>query len=504
MVLLDFNLKTELMGPQLIFRNLAKFPFHCLLIILFFLSHGYSENIGLVPVIDMFIFFVVAIAVTTALVFLMKIKIKSINKAGLFVTLLLCAYLFFGAIQDGLKSWYFLSFLSRYRILIPVLILIGFFGYLFLKKSNRPSFRLTAFLNVLLLVFVLVDLIKILSFTCFKNKPEEVNIQSCVNCYKPDIYLIVMDEYAGNNTLKNYYNYDNQKFKSFLSRNGFHILRQPTSNYSITPISMESMFNMKYVDWVHDRQSVNASDYAVVVSKKISQSRSIRFLHSIGYKFSNCSIFDILDQPAAVDYPTFSAKMRLITNKTFCSRIEQDLFWMVQTKLGPHIRWVNKWIQFQNEKVNNTLLSKTYESIDQPSNAPKFVYTHLMMPHLPYIFDSLGRSAYQSISDSSYTAKYGPDPLYLQYLVYTNSVVSKLIFKIITASKAEAVIIVMSDHGNRDKIINSPFNNFNAIYFPSKKYDLFYDSMSNVNQFRVIFNSLFHQKLPLLKDSVAF
>ena len=32
----------------------------------------------------------------------------------------------------------------------------------------------------------------------------------------------------------------------------------------------------------------------------------------------------------------------------------------------------------------------------------------------------------------------------------------------------------------------------------------FYDGMSNVNQFRVLLNSQFKQKLPLLKDSTNF
>jgi hypothetical protein len=31
-----------------------------------------------------------------------------------------------------------------------------------------------------------------------------------------------------------------------------------------------------------------------------------------------------------------------------------------------------------------------------------------------------------------------------------------------------------------------------------------YDSISGVNQFRVVFNKLFHQHLPLLKDSSTY
>ena len=72
----------------------------------------------------------------------------------------------------------------------------------------------------------------------------------------------------------------------------------------------------------------------------------------------------------------------------------------------------------------------------------------------------------------------------------------------------EAVIALMSDHGYRSfDLIDPRFlktNNFNAVYFPSRDYGLYYDSMSNVNQFRVLLNSLFKQNLPILKDSLSF
>ena len=72
-----------------------------------------------------------------------------------------------------------------------------------------------------------------------------------------------------------------------------------------------------------------------------------------------------------------------------------------------------------------------------------------------------------------------------------------------------AVIIFMSDHGfryipNGKDLPGYAFNNQNAVYFPDGDYHLFYDSISAVNQFRVIFNKMFRQNLPLLKDSSIF
>ena len=72
----------------------------------------------------------------------------------------------------------------------------------------------------------------------------------------------------------------------------------------------------------------------------------------------------------------------------------------------------------------------------------------------------------------------------------------------------EAVIIILGDHGFRvpteEKHPEWAFQNLNAVYFPSKNYTGFYDSITSVNQFRVVLNTLFDQRLPLLKDSTIY
>jgi hypothetical protein len=73
-----------------------------------------------------------------------------------------------------------------------------------------------------------------------------------------------------------------------------------------------------------------------------------------------------------------------------------------------------------------------------------------------------------------------------------------------TAGKA--VILLMSDHGYRGaarKNYKLVWNSFNAVYIPGGKYEGWYDGMTNVNQFRVLFNTLFDQRLPMLKDSLV-
>jgi len=264
------------------------------------------------------------------------------------------------------------------------------------------------------------------------------------------------------------------------------------------------MFDMKYVEWLNGRKQVQAEDYGRA-AKAITNSITMKFLKSLGYSIKNYSIFDILNQPSEFNFGILPIKLRLITSKTLLSRMEKDLLWHLRVDVASKYNWLATYFQNEFKEGNEKLLKLTYKEIKEPGN-PKFVYTHLMMPHLPHLYDSSGRENNINFFDS--LPQRVLDETYLGYLIYSNKIAEDLIAKIKKVTNGKAVILLMSDHGNRSFSASnksvSANNNFNAVFLPQKNYDLFYDSISNVNQFRVLFNTLFNQHLPILKDSVVF
>ena len=97
---------------------------------------------------------------------------------------------------------------------------------------------------------------------------------------------------------------------------------------------------------------------------------------------------------------------------------------------------------------------------------------------------------------------------YIEYLQYCNQKFLELIDHIFKTSRRPPIIIFMGDHGFRHFIKDVDhqyyFMNLNSIYLPDKNYRQFYDSMSMVNEFRVLLNTQFNQHLPLLKDTTVF
>jgi hypothetical protein len=497
-----------------LFRYLGSFPYYVFGLTLFFLTHGYSENVGLIPLSEMLIFLLISTIISIFLLWFFKKKMGSLIKAGIITGLILFFYLFYGALQDGFNDSVFLYQLSRYRVLLPGIIILTILLYFITKASKKFFKSLTLYINSLLLTLILFDLLSITKqalkssdFDKEKNNIVSPALLPCDSCNKPDIYLIVMDEYWGTNMLKKYYGYDNHSFVSFLSGNGFHVLPHPSSNYTITPISMGATFEMKYASWLNGRKKIVAEDYGLVASKVISKSATIQFLKSMGYEIKNYSIFDIDDQPAAYNFQVLPIKMQLITSKTLPARMEKDLLWNIRMRIAYKFDWLTKKFQNQFKEGNKKIIGLTYEAINKHSTRPRFVYTHLLMPHLPCIYDSLGRDIFINYYRAGLSGKQHDD-FYLQYLVYTNQIVKGIISEILKKSDSKAVIVLMSDHGYRyfsstDTTLSGS-SNFNAVFIPSKNYSFFYDSISNVNQFRALFNTLFNQRQPMLKDSVVF
>jgi len=63
----------------------------------------------------------------------------------------------------------------------------------------------------------------------------------------PDIYYIILDEYADSDMLMKYFDYDNQEFISFLEEKGFHVASESYSNYMASWNSIPSTLNMDYI-----------------------------------------------------------------------------------------------------------------------------------------------------------------------------------------------------------------------------------------------------------------
>jgi hypothetical protein len=221
-----------------------------------------------------------------------------------------------------------------------------------------------------------------------------------------------------------------------------------------------------------------------------------------GYNIINHSIFDIKNNPT-INSPNNLWSIDLIYERhNIFKKIDSDIGWLIKKKLGIRNRNQSdvEYVEQKDQhfiKTVNSLVSTSRKA----SNNPRFIYGHLVLPHLPSAFDSLGNRTRISGEPPSEEENRNR---YIHLVSFSNKIMKKIIDSIFSNVNRPVIIIIQSDHGYlfRDSSKKElEFANLNAFYFYNKDYRLLNDSLSNVNTFRVIFNTFFKKNYPLLKDT---
>ncbi|NCU04993.1 MAG: sulfatase-like hydrolase/transferase [Chitinophagaceae bacterium] len=482
-------------------NRLIKSNYHFLWVIVFFILHGCNEfgsSISLKTVVTFFII----LSISGWLLFIGYNFVSSNKlKAGLFATVLLGVYLFFGAVQDFISSFRSAAKFGTTPYLLSIIfcLLICFFLVLRTKK-NIPS-KFIKYLNLLFLLLNLLEVGQIVTSRTFSssNRSDLGNdLRICDSCKKPPVYLVILDEYSGKHTLQ-FFQFNNSPFYQELSQRGFHVVENSFANYPRTLLSMASMFNMEYIGAKKELLKTEHYTFRKAI-KQIEKNPVTDFFKKQGYEIRNYSFFDLKDAPAMVQNDLWGGNIRFYLNQTLYGRIQKSL---------PKFLARKKISNFFIERVENDFLNgidkSLAESVERERqnsilSKPTFTYIHLNMPHAPYLKDSLGNRIPEKVRQAYNVEE--KQSAYLQYLVYCNKRILKWIDEILIASEGRAVILLMSDHGTALSGVHTDrgLDNLNAIYIPGADYSKWYKGFSNVNQFRLLFNELFKQNMELKPD----
>lgn len=488
--------------------KLQQYSLYLVLLPVFFVLHGYLENYGFISPGELAVLAITYIVSTLILAVICWLFFRNIPKAALATFVIMAYYFFFGFLHDFLKKH--APFFASYTILLSAFFILLIVFIIYLKKSNRSLKPLTVFLNVLFLIYVFVDAGNLISKAFRSNAENRLSVYSfarentykpCDTCSRPDIYFLLMDAYASTVALAQWYNYHND-LDSFLLQKKFSIQANSRSNYNFTPFSMASILNMSYIKGIENTKAVTVNDYANC-EVLIKNNEVIKTLSAAGYDIVNYSIFNLAGHPSFLTQSFLPLNTRLITERTLFAYIDKDIGWKLATWFP--FKWLYSHDIMHGNRNNQQLIELVKTNASIKSIRPRFVYAHLYMPHNPYYYDKNGKlKDIETIIRENVTF---PLQAYLEYVTYVNSRIREMVTNI-QQKNPSAVIILMGDHGNREATKEAfpirYFQNLNAVYYPDNDYKMLYDSISGVNQFRVILNKLLQQKLPLLKDSSIY
>jgi hypothetical protein len=355
-------------------------------------------------------------------------------------------------------------------------------------------------------LFIIADVVLLLFFSSVNYRtalePEDLEKQyePCQDCIQPDVYHIVFDTYTSSSTLKSVFGYDNGRLDRFLLSKGFFMATASKSNYNLTPFSLGSTFNMQYFKGLDTTGKFLMKRFLPGIYGMYETALQ-KIMISQGYSIINNSIFRMKNFPPKVQPPDIWAYDFLYERHNILKRFDMDIGWLIRTMLGVGPR-KNDYADKRDkhvEYVYHTLLNL----VETNFKKPKFVYSHFMLPHYPYTFDSAGKK----ITDDQALILEEEKKRYVNQLIYTNKLITQLIDQILKRPPRPVVIVLQGDHGFKfhdPTMKEQEFPNLHAVYFFNGDYRFLKQSMSPVNTYRAVLNTFFKQKYPLIEDKSYF
>jgi hypothetical protein len=262
----------------------------------------------------------------------------------------------------------------------------------------------------------------------------------------PDIYLLLVDAYPGADTLANDFHFDNGPFTSRMNELGFELAADSHSNYTLTALTLASMFNHEPVQALIPDPPATAGAQLRRLDQVINDGSVLKEVRSLGY-----TVTAIPSQYTATDLHAVDEYLDSGEATDFeLSFLDQGLLPLVardqQTRL----------VLDQNRSRIVTAFDRLVALADEPSATPRLVFAHVMAPHRPIVFAADGTPVGDCSGDCTTDEDdVGTDPdegtraATRGQVQHVNDLVVQTVSHIVQANERPAVIVVFSDHGFR-------------------------------------------------------
>lgn len=327
----------------------------------------------------------------------------------------------------------------------------------------------------------------------------------------PNITVLMLDGYARADVLKKLYRYDNGPFVRALEERGFFVASGSRCNYSGTLASLVSTLNMSYLDSLDALKGEGLQD-RMVFSELFSSARIWSIAKGLGYSIASFDAVsmlvkkdsDILIQVDAAmhDFPGYS-----FSKQTFLVIIQKALGTAGLEKHSP-----------SREDWRSSIINMLRHSVHLSSSIPPMLtFVHILSPHPPFVF---ARPGHQRVPFSPVPAdgsnfhringtgvEYFVEA-YAQQVEGLNIALLETIDDIRSQSRPQ-IIILFSDHGagahfDYDHKENcndwERMSNLIAVYYSDGETTSFYNDMTTINLFPIVFNSWLGTSLSMHED----
>lgn len=492
----------------------------------------FTNNLGEVKFSDIWRSLLISIVLTAFFLLLSWLGFRDWGRAALFASLTMILVLVYGHVYDGFKETDILVPFARHRFLLSLnaVFILGVALILWRKVKNTEAIEtffvwFSVFTMIVPMYRVATYYLKPFERGSNENRTTETGSLGPSGDMQGDIYYIILDEYGREDTLREYYDFDNSGFVNQLSGLGFYVASYATSNYPQTLLSLGATLNLQYLDETLSLIDPSTSDRRILIDL-VAHNRVREILGDAGYKFvafDSGYVTSIEDADIYYKYltpkdpeHTVILSMNSFEGLMFEKSILRPLldFGLIpQSSMSglleaPYMRHAER-ILFAFDKLAQI----------PHLEGKHFVFAHIVAPHPPFVFGpngefishtgtyKLGEIADFDGARDDYISSYKDE------VTYINSLVLRTVTKIIAESDTPPIIIIQGDHGpsayldwaSREKTnMKDRFSILSAFYLGGEESNYLYPSISSVNTFRVVLDEYFGMDMPMLPDRNYF
>jgi hypothetical protein len=450
----------------------------------------YSANIEDLSVTEILLPCLISLLISFLMLGAGFIVLRDLARAACCVALLQLLFFSYGHVHTLLVDAIG-RVLVRHRYLAGLYFVAGAAALFLLLRTRKGLDDVTRFLNFMSVALFFLPALTVGSMAMARATEHPVeeemasdaaggSSQEALNYAKagpmPDVYYIVLDGYTDAVSLEHFFDFDNEEFLGFLREKGFHVVADARSNYLHTNDSMTATLNMEL------------SNYASRDARKRSfhENQVTKNFKALGYKYVHfaCGLHDVTRFPS----------IDVLHEQGF---FEREFGLMIQDTTA---------LQLFLKFFGNPRRDRVFSNFEQLASLaedtdPTFAFAHFMMPHPPYIVDRNGKAS--PISTRLSMTHWEPREMYLDQVIFINKQFTELVQRLLARSPHPPIIIVQGDHGPKfglDRGTEYAYRILNAAYLPGLERNPFYEAITPVNTFRVLFNEYFGGQYPLVED----
>lgn len=348
---------------------------------------------------------------------------------------------------------------------------------------------------------------------------------------KPDIYYIVMEDYASQTQLKAQFNFDNADFNKYLTDNGFYINPDSHQNYPYTTMSIASTLNAGYDTDMINKFKNDTSQTIVPYHRAIQYSSVASTLKGLGYSYSEIGTWYETSNngPLADKFYLNDRRLTLFGHLTHIdgftqSQLSESVFWRFLengVSLGRTV--LGRYQGEEQVQLTRDALATLKSLANQPAGG-RFIFAHLIAPHEPYYFNADGSISTNSGSDDTGASIRDK---YVGQIKYINSQMEQVLTSIKERSGGNAVVVLQSDEGPHPQELNEhlynqdsandeinnqdvarlsnadlalKYGNQAAYYIPKASTSDLATGANNLDVFRLVLNRYFGANMSILPE----